>query len=94
VSISAGIAAGMIISRQTPIYPADAKEAGISGTVVLGAIIGTDGTVNELHVVSGPEQLRQAALDAVTQWRYRPYLLNGDPVEVRTTINIIFTLAR
>jgi peptidyl-prolyl cis-trans isomerase A (cyclophilin A) len=94
VSISAGIAAGMIVFKQTPIYPVDAKKAGISGTVVLGAVIGTDGTVKELHVVSGPEELRQAALDAVTQWRYRPYLLNGDPVEVRTTINIIFTLAR
>jgi peptidyl-prolyl cis-trans isomerase A (cyclophilin A) len=94
VSISAGIAAGMIVFKQTPIYPVDAKKAGISGTVVLGAIIGTDGTVKELHVVSGPEQLQQAALDAVRQWRYRPYLLNGEPVEVRTTINIIFTLAR
>jgi peptidyl-prolyl cis-trans isomerase A (cyclophilin A) len=94
VSISAGIAAGMIVFKQAPIYPVDAKKAGISGTVVLGAIIGTDGKVKDLHVVSGPQQLQQAAVDAVTQWRYRPYLLNGDPVEVRTTINIVFTLAR
>src|ERR1700722_8895629 len=64
VNISAGIAAGMIVFRQTPIYPADAKKAGISGTVVLGAIIGTDGTVKDLHVVSGQQQLQQAALDA------------------------------
>jgi peptidyl-prolyl cis-trans isomerase A (cyclophilin A) len=94
VSISAGVAAGMIVFKQTPIYPVDAKAAHVQGTVVLGAIIGTDGTVKDLHVVSGPDQLQQAALDAVRQWRYRPYLLNGDPVEVRTTINIIFTLAR
>jgi protein TonB len=59
---------------------------------VLSAIIGRDGTVEDLQVVSGPEMLQQAALDSVKQWRYRPYLLNGDPVEVRTTINIIFTL--
>jgi protein TonB len=84
----------MIVFKQTPIYPVDAKAAHVQGTVVLGAIIGTDGTVKDLHVVSGPDQLQQAALDAVRQWRYRPYLLNGDPVEVRTTINIIFTLAR
>jgi protein TonB len=88
------MAAGMIVSKVTPLYPVDAKKAGVSGTVVLGAIIGTDGTVKELHVVSGPEPLQQAALDAVRQWRYRPYLLNDEPVEVRTTINIIFTLAR
>jgi peptidyl-prolyl cis-trans isomerase A (cyclophilin A) len=94
VNISAGMAAGMIVSKVTPLYPVDAKKAGVSGTVVLGAIIGTDGTVKEHHVVSGPEPLRQAALDAVRQWRYRPYLLNDEPVEVRTTINIIFTLAR
>ena len=94
VSISAGVAAGMIIHKETPIYPVDAKSAHVQGTVVLGAIIGTDGTVKDLHVVQGPDLLQQAALDAVKQWRYRPYLLNGDPVEVRTTINIIFTLAR
>lgn len=94
VSISAGVAQGMLISKTSPVYPVDAKSAGVSGTVVLSAIIGRDGIVKDLQVVSGPDLLQQAALDAVKQWRYRPYLLNGDPVEVRTTINIIFTLAR
>ena len=60
---------------------------------MLKAVIDTDGTIKELSVVSGPELLQQAALDAVKQWRYRPYLLNGDPVEVGTTINVIFTLS-
>ena len=84
----------MLISKTPPIYPIDAKKAGVSGTVVLRATIGTDGIVKALQVISGPELLRQAALDAVHQWRYRPYLLNGDPVEVRTTVNIVFSLAR
>jgi peptidyl-prolyl cis-trans isomerase A (cyclophilin A) len=94
INISAGMAVGMLISKVQPVYPIDAKKAGVSGTVVLSAVIGTDGIITELQVVSGPDLLRQAALDAVKQWRYRPYLLNDEPVEVRTTVNIIFTLAR
>jgi len=94
VYISAGTAVGFLIYKATPVYPVDAKAAHVQGTVVLKAVIGTDGTVKELTVVSGPDMLQQAALDAVRQWRYKPYLLNGEPVEVRTTINIIFTLAR
>ena len=92
ISISAGVAVGLLVSKAPIVYPIDAKKAGVSGTVVLSAIIGRDGTVEDLQVVSGPEMLQQAALYSVKQWRYRPYLLNGDPVEVRTTINIIFTL--
>jgi len=92
VNISAGIAAGQLISRTPPIYPPDAKSAGVSGTVVLDAIIGRDGTVQNLTVVSGPDMLQQSTLDAVKTWRYKPFLLNGEPVEVRTTINVIFTL--
>jgi peptidyl-prolyl cis-trans isomerase A (cyclophilin A) len=92
VNISAGAAAGMLVSRTPPFYPIDAKRDRVQGTVVLDAIIGTDGTVKELNVVSGPDELQQAALDAVRQWRYQPFLLNGAPVEVRTTINIVFTL--
>ncbi|MGB9229119.1 MAG: TonB family protein [Terracidiphilus sp.] len=92
VNIAAGIAAGLVISKTRPIYPPDAKNAGVSGTVVLDAIIGRDGTVQNLTVVSGPEMLQQSSLDAVKTWRYKPFLLNGDPVEVHTTINVIFTL--
>jgi peptidyl-prolyl cis-trans isomerase A (cyclophilin A) len=92
ISISAGVAVGLLVSKAPIVYPIDAKKAGVSGTVVLSAIIGRDGTVEDLQVVSGPEMLQQAALDSVKQWRSRPYLLNGEPEEVRTTINIIFTL--
>jgi peptidyl-prolyl cis-trans isomerase A (cyclophilin A) len=94
VNISAGVAAGMLESKTPPSYPIEAKQKGISGTVVLSTTIGTDGTVQELNVVSGPEELQKAALDAVKTWRYRPYLLNGNPVEVRTTVNVIFSLSR
>jgi protein TonB len=64
----------------------------VSGTVVLKATISATGHIKNLEVVSGPSLLQQAALDAVRQWVYRPYLLNGQPVEVMTTINVVFTL--
>jgi outer membrane biosynthesis protein TonB len=62
--------------------------------VVLNAVIGKDGTVQNLNVVSGPGELQQSSLDAVSQWTYKPYLLNGDPIEVETTINVIYSLAK
>jgi TonB family protein len=92
VSISPGIAVGMLIKKVVPEYPLLAKDNGVTGTVVLQAIIGKNGRITNLHVVSGPPMLQQAALDAVKKWLYRPYLLNGEPVEVVTTINVIFTL--
>jgi protein TonB len=64
----------------------------IAGRVELQATISRDGTIENLRVVDGPALLRAAAVDAVRQWRYRPYLLNGDPVEVETTINVDFRL--
>jgi protein TonB len=65
----------------------------IQGTVILAATIAKDGAIANLRVLSGPAVLQQSALDAVSQWRYRPYLLNDQPVEVETTVNVIFTLA-
>ncbi len=92
VNISAGVAMGMLIQKTQPIYPPIAKAARVSGTVVLQATISKTGTIENLQVVSGPAMLQQAALDAVRTWRYRPYLLNNEPVEVETTVNVIFTL--
>jgi protein TonB len=94
ITISKGVAEGMAISKPSPNYPAIARSAGLQGTVVLQATISKTGTIENLHVLSGPPMLQQAALNAVQQWRYRPYLLNGDPVEVETTINVIFSLGR
>jgi len=94
VAVSAGVAAGMIKTRIDPAYPAEAIKNHVSGTVVLLATIGTNGGVEALRVISGPASLQQAALDAVRQWTYRPYLLNNTPVEVETTINVIFAPSR
>ena len=77
-----------------PVYPPDAKKARIQGTVVLDAIIGKDGTVEKLVVQSGPSALQQSALDAVRQWTYKPFLLNGDPVDAKTTINVVYSLKK
>jgi protein TonB len=93
VRISAAVAAGMLIHKVDPDYPADARAAHVQGTVVLHALISEAGTIDKLTVVSGPPMLTPAALDAVRQWRYRPYLLNGEPTAVETTINVNFSLA-
>lgn len=84
---------GMLISKTTPAYPTIARAAHVSGTVVLAAIISKEGTIVNLHVQSGNAMLTDAAMQAVKTWRYRPYLLNGQPVEVETTINVVFSMA-
>lgn len=85
------VAASQLV-RTNPVYPPLARQARIQGAVVLHAIIDKDGNVSELQVISGHPLLVQAALDAVKQWRYKPTLLNGDPVEVDTTITVNFTM--
>jgi TonB family protein len=82
----------MLLEKTNPVYPPIAKAARVSGTVVLQATISKAGTIENLRVISGPPLLQQAALEAVKTWRYRPYLLEGKPVEVLTTVNVIFTL--
>ena len=86
------VTAASIITQTRPAYPALARQARIQGNVVLHAIIDKDGKVAQLEVVSGHPLLVQAALDAVRQWLYKPTLLNGDPVEVDTTITVTFTM--
>jgi len=90
--ISSGVAAGMLIQKTPPVYPQAAKMTHLAGTVVLQATIAKDGKIRDLHALSGPDILRQAALDAVKNWRYRPYMLNNEPVEVETSINVVFSL--
>ena len=84
----------MILQKAMPVYPVIAKVTRKEGTVVLQATISTTGTIENLRVMSGDPMLTQAAMDAVKNWRYRPYLLNDQPVEVETTINVIFRLAQ
>jgi len=91
--VSAVVAMRNLVSKVAPVYPAEAKAAGIEGTVRLDAVIGKDGAVKDLQVISGPAMLQQPSMDAVKQWVYRPYLLNREPVEVKTQIQVIYTLA-
>lgn len=93
IHVDSGVMAGNKIGGPTPKYPEEAKKQRIQGTVVLHAVIGKDGLMEEVSAISGPKELQQSALDAVRQWTYKPYLLNGDPVEVETNINVIYTLA-
>jgi TonB family protein len=86
--------AANVLTKVPPKYPEEAKKERIQGAVLLNAVIGKDGNVEELTVSSGPKELQQSALDAVRQWTYKPYLLNGDPIEVKTTISVMYTLAK
>jgi periplasmic protein TonB len=88
------VAAGLLIRRVIPPYPELAKVMRVEGTVELAATISKTGAIVNLRVVSGPAALQQAAFDAVSNWRYRPYLLNGQPVDVETTVNVVFSLQR
>jgi periplasmic protein TonB len=90
--VSSGVAQGMLVYQLKPQYPRLAMQARIQGTVVLQAVIGKDGSVQDLRLVSGHPMLAPAAIEAVKQWRYRPYMLNGEPVEVDTQINVNFSL--
>ena len=93
IRVSSGVTQGLVMHRVEPTYPPIAKTARIQGTVILAAVIGKDGTIQNLHVVSGHPLLTGAAMDAVKQWKYRPYILNGEPVEVDTQVEVHFTLA-
>ena len=92
LKLSEPIVEAQLVSRIEPRYPPLALQVKQSGTVVLHAIISRDGHITALEVVSGSPFFMQAALDAVRQWRYRPTMLNGEPVEVDTTITVIFQL--
>jgi protein TonB len=90
--LSSTLAAGLLIYEVIPHYPALAQQMHLEGTVVLEATISKAGTIANLRVVSGSPLLQKAAIEAVSNWRYRPYLLNGQPVDVQTTINVNFKL--
>jgi protein TonB len=83
---------GNLIRRVQPMYPPLARTARVQGSVVLYALISKAGTMENLHALSGPPLLVPAAIDAVSQWRYRPYILNSEPIEVETQITVNFVL--
>ena len=92
VRVSSGVSQGLLIGKVAPEYPEDAREKHIQGTVILQARIDKEGNVVGLDLISGHPMLAPAAIEAVRQWKYRPYLLNGTPVEVDTQVQVNFVL--
>ncbi|MEI9980157.1 MAG: energy transducer TonB [Edaphobacter sp.] len=90
--ISSGLSDGMLIAPIRPVYPAIAKAAGVQGAVVVEAVISKTGTIESLHVVSGPMMLQNSALEAIREARYRPYRLNGEAIEVQISITVNFRM--
>ena len=88
IRVSSGVAEGQIIRRIDPVYPKEAQENHIQGEVVLTATISKEGNIINLKVVSGHPLLADAAVEAVKQWKYRPYILNDEPVEIETTVTV------
>lgn len=93
VRVSQGVTQGLLIRKVQPAYPPLARQARIQGSVLLQAEISKDGTIQNLRLISGHPMLAPAAIEAVKQWRYKPYILNGEPVEVETQITVNFTLS-
>jgi TonB family protein len=93
VRVSQGVMSGLVVTKVPPDYPSDAKKARIQGTVVMRVKIDKAGDVSNIQLISGHPLLAPAAIDAVKQWKYKPYLLNGGPVEVDTQVTVNFTLA-
>jgi protein TonB len=92
ITVGGNVQQAMLVSQPRPVYPPLAKQARIQGVVRFTAIIGRDGTIQNLTLVSGHPLLVSSAQEAVKQWRYKPTLLNGEPVEVVTQIDVNFTL--
>ena len=92
--VSSGVAQAQLTHRVNPLYPPEAFQSRVHGTVVLQAVIGKDGEVKTLKVVSGPPMLIKSATEAVKQWRYKPFTLNGEPVEADTQVNVNFSLGQ
>lgn len=93
VRVSQGVSQGLLVHQVKPTYPPLARQARIQGSVVLQAVIAKDGSIQGLRVVSGHPMLTGSAVEAVKLWRYKPYFLNGEPVEVETVVTVNFTLA-
>jgi periplasmic protein TonB len=93
IRVSQGVTQGLLLHKVEPVYPKIALAARVMGVVLVKAVIGKDGIIKELEIVNGSPLLTQAAIEALKQWRYRPYLLNGEPVEVETNITVTFQIS-
>ncbi len=94
VRVSQGVMAGLLLTKVAPEYPGAAKDKRIQGVVLLAVIIDREGKVSNIQLISGHPLLAPAAIDAVKQWKYKPYLLNGEPIEVETQVTVNFTLVQ
>ena len=94
LNISQGVSQGLLLNKVSPVYPANAVRLRMEGTVELMATISKSGDITHIKILSGESQLSKAAVDAVKQWKYRPYLLNGEPVEIQTQVTVNFKLPR
>lgn len=92
IRVSSGVSQGLLVKKVAPLYPSDARDQNIQGTVLLQATIDREGNVSSLQLISGHPLLAPAAIEAVKQWKYRPYYLSGNPLEVETQIQVNFTL--
>ena len=93
VRVSLGVSQGLLIKKIQPAYPPLARQARIQGKVLLQAEISKDGTIENVRLISGHPMLAPSAIEAVKQWRYKPYMLNGEPVAVETQVEVYFTLS-
>ena len=93
VRVSSGVQQGLRVRNVNPTYPPLARQARIQGVVILQALISKNGDIENLQLISGHPMLAPAAIEAVKQWKYKPYLLNGEPVEVETQVQVNFTLS-
>src|SRR6201997_2245202 len=93
VRVSQGVSQGLLVRKVNPAYPPLARQARIQGQVMLQAVISKDGSIENLRLISGHPMLAPAAIEAVKQWRYKPYMLNGEPVAVETQVQVNFTLS-
>jgi protein TonB len=94
VRISQGVSQGHLIKKVQPEYPKKARKEHVQGSVLMQAVIGTTGDITDLRVISGDELLVPSAINAVKQWKYKPFLLQGQPVEVETQITVNYTLSQ
>ena len=94
IRVGGNVMASKLVSQPKPVYPPDAKEARIQGTVRLNVDISVEGKVTDVSVISGPPQLVKSAVEAVSQWVYSTTFLNGEPVEVTTTVDVNYTLTQ
>jgi len=94
LNVSQGVSQGLLVKKAQPVYPASALRMHVEGTVELLATVSKTGDISAVKILNGDPSLARAAVDAVKQWKYKPYLLNGEPVEIQTQVTMNFKLPK